>query len=80
MALVNPLDLLDLLAAVPVRAPMRAVATSGNAERGNHIWAPAPGIRASLGQVSVFAADIVTADVLAALPGGGLLATPGLRR
>ncbi|TFD49151.1 FAD:protein FMN transferase [Cryobacterium frigoriphilum] len=104
VALVNPLDRLDLLATVPLRAPLRAVATSGSAERGDHIWTPAPGIRSPFRQVSVLAADIVTADVLATaivaggepmlnqcaatyeievlavLQGGGLLATPGLRR
>lgn len=104
VALVNPLDRLDLLATVPLRAPLRAVATSGSAERGEHIWTPAPGVRSAFRQVSVLAADIVTADVLATaivaggepmlnqctakfeievlavLQGGGLMATPGLRR
>ena len=72
VALVNPLDRLDLLATVPLRAPLRAVATSGSAERGQHIWTPTPGIPSPFRQVSVLAADIVTADVLAtAIVAGG---------
>lgn len=46
----------------------RAMATSGSAERGNHIWNPkAPGKEApmDLVQVSVVADDLVTADVWA---------------
>jgi thiamine biosynthesis lipoprotein len=46
----------------------RAMATSGSAERGNHIWNPkAPGkeVPTDLVQVSVVAKDIVTADVWA---------------
>ena len=46
----------------------RAIATSGSAERGNHIWNPkAPGKEAptDLVQVSVVAKDLVTADVWA---------------
>ena len=46
----------------------RALATSGSAERGEHIWNPkAPGKAAAteLVQVSVVASDLVTADVWA---------------
>lgn len=46
----------------------RAMATSGSAERGNHIWDPkSPGKTApsELVQVSVVAEDLVTADVWA---------------
>lgn len=46
----------------------RAMATSGSAERGNHIWDPkSPGKTAptELVQVSVVAEDVVTADVWA---------------
>lgn len=46
----------------------RAMATSGSAERGNHIWDPkSPGKTAptELVQVSVIAEDLVTADVWA---------------
>lgn len=68
--IVDPLDRQALLARVPLRRPLRAVATSGSAERGEHIWAPfphseTPGEQQRFLQVSVFAADIVTADVLA---------------
>lgn len=48
-----------------------ALATSGSAERGDHIWAVG-GARPEFVQVSVAAADIVTADVLAtAIVAGG---------
>jgi thiamine biosynthesis lipoprotein len=50
------------------KSPFRAMATSGIAERGHHIWNPkAPGKVAptDLVQVSVVAKDIVTADVWA---------------
>ena len=42
----------------------KAVATSGNAERGNHIWSRF-GEKQTLTQVTVVAEDIITADVLA---------------
>jgi len=48
--------------------PYRAVATSGSAERGLHIWNPKAPERAAadeLVQVSVVARDLVTADVWA---------------
>ena len=71
VAIVDPDDRGDVIARVPLRHPLRAVATSGSAERGEHIWTernePSP-----FRQVSVFAADIVTADVLAtAIVAGG---------
>jgi thiamine biosynthesis lipoprotein len=48
-----------------------SLATSGSAERGDHIWTAGTG-RADFVQVSVAAADIVTADVLAtAIVAGG---------
>lgn len=51
--------------------PMRALATSGSAERGDHIWG-AGGTMRLFRQVSVAAPDIVTADVLAtAIVAGG---------
>ncbi|WP_308159952.1 FAD:protein FMN transferase [Arthrobacter sp. ISL-5] len=54
-----------------------ALATSGSAERGDHIWSVAAG-SAEFRQVSVAAADVVTADVLAtAIVTGGI---PMLRR
>jgi len=47
--------------------PYRAVATSGSAERGDHIWNPHAAAIASseLVQVTVLAKDLVTADVWA---------------
>jgi thiamine biosynthesis lipoprotein len=48
-----------------------ALATSGSAERGDHIWSVAAGA-SEFRQVSVAAADVVTADVLAtAIVAGG---------
>jgi thiamine biosynthesis lipoprotein len=50
------------------RTPFRAMATSGSAERGAHIWNPKEGGREPAGvfsQVSVIARDLVTADVWA---------------
>lgn len=45
----------------------RAVASSGHAERGDHIWNPRTGAMASreIAQVTVIANDLVTADVWA---------------
>jgi thiamine biosynthesis lipoprotein len=49
-----------------------ALATSGSAERGDHIWGVTAGA-AEFRQVSVAAADVVTADVLAtAIVAGGV--------
>ncbi|WP_395940260.1 FAD:protein FMN transferase [Arthrobacter sp. KBS0703] len=49
-----------------------ALATSGSAERGDHIWSLAAGA-SEFRQVSVAAADVVTADVLAtAIVAGGV--------
>lgn len=50
------------------RTPFRAMATSGSAERGSHIWNPKAGSREPASdfiQVSVIARDLVTADVWA---------------
>lgn len=47
---------------VTLEAPRRAVATSGTAERGEHIWRRAA---PTFVQATVIADDIVTADVLA---------------
>lgn len=67
--IVDPADRSRLLCAVPLDPRRPAIATSGTAERGEHIWvvAPTPYV-----QVTVLAADIVTADVLAtAILAGG---------
>jgi len=70
---VDPQDRSALLSARELGGPgtRRALATSGSAERGDHIWTA--GTRgAEFVQVSVAAADIVTADVLAtAIVAGG---------
>ncbi len=61
---VNPVDRSRLLCAVALSGPRRAIATSGSAERGEHIWR-LPGRETDLIHVTVVANDIVTADVLA---------------
>ncbi|MFF2031736.1 FAD:protein FMN transferase [Arthrobacter sp. NPDC058192] len=75
---VDPQDRSALLSALELGGPgcwttsaRRALATSGSAERGDHIWTTGTG-GAEFIQVSVAAADIVTADVLAtAIVAGG---------
>ncbi|MFF2843914.1 FAD:protein FMN transferase [Paenarthrobacter sp. NPDC057981] len=67
---VDPLDRQALLLTYPMRR-LPALATSGSAERGHHIWAVG-GAAPEFEQVSVAAGDIVTADVLAtAIVSGG---------
>ncbi|MBM7505623.1 FAD:protein FMN transferase [Agromyces aurantiacus] len=73
VGIVDPVDRGRLLARIDLDgARRRAVATSGSAERGDHIWTM-PGLGPSpFLQVSVAAADLVTADVLAtAVVAGG---------
>jgi thiamine biosynthesis lipoprotein len=72
VGIVDPADRAGLLTALPLVGERRAAATSGSAERGDHIWtrgrAPAEFV-----QVTVIADDIVTADVLAtAIVSGGV--------
>lgn len=72
--IVDPRDRRSLIAAYPLGGSTRrtALATSGSAERGDHIWTSSAGV-SEFGQVSVAAADIVTADVLAtAVVAGGM--------
>lgn len=76
--IVDPQDRGALLSGFPLGGTGRlaALATSGTAERGDHIWRSGPGRtefrRNEFRQVSVAAADIVTADVLAtAVVSGG---------
>lgn len=72
--IVDPLDRGALLAGYPLGGRRRhaALATSGSAERGDHIWRR-PEEGPAFVQVSVAAADITTADVLAtAIVAGGL--------
>ena len=72
VAIVDPFDRGELIASVPLRYPLCAVTTSGSAERGEHIWTALNGEPSPFCQVSVFAVDIVTADVLAtAIVAGG---------
>lgn len=69
--IVDPADHATLLAAVRLTAEFPALATSGSAERGEHIWLR-PESTKDFVQASVIAADIVTADVLAtAIISGG---------
>lgn len=71
VGIVDPDDRAALLTSASLGGARLACATSGSAERGDHIWAlgaPSP----EFVQVSVIAADIVTADVLAtAIVAGG---------
>jgi thiamine biosynthesis lipoprotein len=72
VGIVDPWQRDRLLSAIPLGADRRAVATSGSAERGDHIWSTTDGTDPVFVQVSVAAADIVTADVLAtAIVAGG---------
>ncbi len=71
--IVDPQDRTALMAAFPLGGgtSFGALATSGSAERGDHIWTRGSG-SSEFRQVSVAAADIVTADVLAtAVVAGG---------
>jgi thiamine biosynthesis lipoprotein len=71
--IVHPRDRLSLVSGVSLGGIGRfaALATSGSAERGDHIWTAGAG-RSEFRQVSVAATDIVTADVLAtAIVAGG---------
>ena len=67
----DPADRRRLLCSIELRGSRRAIATSGKAERGDHIWKAGSGPR-EFSQVTVVADDIVTADVLAtAIVAGG---------
>jgi thiamine biosynthesis lipoprotein len=71
VGVVDPADRAALLFTIPVDGTRHAVATSGSAERGDHIWL-AIAIDRTYGQVTVVADDIETADVLAtAIIAGG---------
>ena len=76
IGITDPADRAGLLCALTLSGDRCAVATSGTAERGEHIWRHDPqphGAASVYRQVTVRAADIVTADVLATaiLAGGG---------
>lgn len=67
VGIADPFDRFGLLTSVTLVESRRAVATSGIAERGDHIWG-----RDTFAQVTVVADDIITADVLAtAIMAGG---------
>lgn len=72
IGITDPRNLSALLCAISPGRPRRAIATSGSAERGDHIWLGGEIRPAELLQVTVIANDIVTADVLAtAIVAGG---------
>ena len=74
VGIVDPADRGELLAAIDLggHGGRMAVATSGSAERGDHIWTQPGAGPAAFVQVSVAAGDILTADVLAtAIVAGG---------
>lgn len=69
--IVDPADRESLIAAVRLNADYPAMATSGSAERGEHIWLR-PETTKDFVQATVIASDIITADVLAtAIIAGG---------
>jgi thiamine biosynthesis lipoprotein len=68
VGIVDPTDRTRLLTSLTLAGGRRAVATSGIAERGDHLWG-----RGGFAQVSVVGDDILTADVLATtIAAGGL--------
>ena len=68
VGIVDPFERTQLLTSVRLGGTRRAMATSGSAERGDHIWG-----RGGFAQVTVVADDIITADVLAtAIVSGGV--------
>jgi thiamine biosynthesis lipoprotein len=72
IGIIDPYHRDALLCSVQMLNGRHALATSGSAERGDHIWLGGSLEPAHFAQVSVIADDIVTADVLAtALVAGG---------
>jgi len=65
IGIVDPVDASTLICSLALAGDRRAVATSGSAERGDHIWLGGEYGAADFVQVTVVADDIVTADVLA---------------
>ena len=69
--IIDPLDRATMLAAVRLTPDFPAMATSGSAERGEHIWLRPETTKAFV-QTTVIGPDIITADVLAtAIISGG---------
>ena len=72
LGIADPQDSTKLLCAVELTGERRALATSGSAQRGDHIWRGGELGPTHFAQVTVIADDIVTADVLAtAIVAGG---------
>lgn len=73
LGIVDPHRRSSLLCSVVLSPGRRALATSGSAERGDHIWRGGDGAPAEFVHVTVIADDIVTADVVATaiVAGGG---------
>ena len=72
VGIINPADRTALLASVRLPEALPAIATSGSAERGQHIWPHTENAPGQFVQVSVIGPDILTADVLAtAIIAGG---------
>ncbi len=70
--IVDPSDRAHLLCSITLGTPRVAMATSGSAERGDHIWRAGSNGPPEFVQVTVAAHDIVSADVLAtAIVAGG---------
>ncbi len=65
VGVVDPLERGQLLCSLAVPAGRGALATSGTAERGDHVWRARTPDSGVFRQVSVLAEDITTADVLA---------------
>jgi thiamine biosynthesis lipoprotein len=71
LGIVDPLNRVALLTSATLQGSRTACATSGSAERGDHIWTTGAAPTVFV-QASVVADDIVTADVLAtAIIAGG---------
>jgi thiamine biosynthesis lipoprotein len=73
LGIADPADRLVLLCSVALAGDRRAIATSGSAERGDHIWRKGSLEQTEFVQATVVANSIVTADVLATaiVSGGG---------
>jgi thiamine biosynthesis lipoprotein len=72
VGIVDPEDRAKLLTSVVMTEKYSAVATSGSAERGEHIWNQITDAAGDYVQVSVLAPDMITADALAtAIVAGG---------
>lgn len=62
--IVSPSDRSELISDIVLRDPFVSLATSGHAERGNHIWSP-KGYQSDVLQASVVSDDIIFSDVMA---------------